>query len=313
MKCIRSITELPQLSGGAVTIGNFDGVHRGHRRIIERLKEKSAKHNGPSVVFTFDPHPVRLLRPEQTPPPLTWTTRKADLFAELGVEGLVAYPTSHDLLKLTPREFFEQIMVGQLNVRAMVEGPNFFFGKDRSGDIDVLKQLCDEHDVDLEIVEPLVSGDTDDDTLISSSRVRAAIADGNVDEARKMLTQPYRLRGMVTHGAARGAQIGFPTANLDAIDTLIPAIGVYAGRAYVGDDLHAAAIHIGPNPTFGETAVKVEVHLIDFNDDLYGKPLEVDFLKRLRGISKFNGVDELVAQLKNDVLAAKASQPSQPQ
>lgn len=313
MKCIRNIADLGQLSGGAVTIGNFDGVHRGHRKILEQLKDKAAKHNGPAVVFTFDPHPVRLLRPEQAPPPLTWTTRKADLVSDLGVDGLVAYPTSLDLLKLTPREFFEQIIVGQLNAQAMVEGPNFFFGKGRAGDINVLRQLCEEHNIDLEIVEPLTSSQTGDDTLISSSRVRSAIADGDVDSAREMLTQPYRLRGMVTHGAARGAQIGFPTANLNAIDTLIPAIGVYAGRAYTGGDIHPAAVHIGPNPTFDEAAAKVEVHLIDFHGDLYGQPLEVDFLKRLRGITKFGGVDELVAQLKKDVAAAKAAQPGHPQ
>jgi len=314
VKCIRNITDLNQLSGGAVTIGNFDGVHRGHRRIIERLKSNATKHDGPAIVFTFDPHPVRLLRPEQAPPPLTWTGRKAHLLNDLGVDGLIAYPTSRELLKLTPDEFFQQVIVDKLNAKAMIEGPNFFFGRDRAGDVHVLRELCDAHGIDLEIVEPLEQGDT----LISSSRIRAAIAEGNVEAAREMLTEPYRLRGMVIHGSSRGAQIGFPTANLDAIDTLPPTVGVYAGRAYISDangtngvnsDTHAAAIHIGPNPTFGEGAVKVEVHLIDFDGDLYGKPLEVDFLKRLRGVTKFDGVDALTAQLKKDVAAARKAQP----
>ena len=248
------------------------------------------------------PHPVRLLRPEAVPPPLTWTRRKADLLSRLDVDGMVAYPTDQSLLQLSPEAFFQQIVVEQLQAQAMVEGPNFFFGHNRKGTPETLAQLCQQNDVALEIVSPTV----DEGELISSSRIRQAIAAGDVDLARRLLTEPYRLRGMVTHGARRGATLGFPTANLDAIDTLTPGYGVYAGCAHWGDTSHAAAIHIGPNPTFAEDVAKVEVHLIDFDHPLYGEPLEVDFLQRLRDIQPFPSVTDLQAQLTRDVDQARS-------
>ncbi len=303
MKLLRKLDEI-NLACGAVTIGNFDGVHHGHARIIHRLIALARAHDGPAVVFSFDPHPVRLLRPGQAPPPLTWTDRKAQLLAELGVDVLVAYPTNERLLQLTPGDFFQSIVRERLRAQALIEGPNFFFGHDRAGNIETLAQLCEQHNIRLEIVQPFVA----DGELISSSRVRAAITEGDVDTARQMLTQPYRLRGMVTHGAARGAQIGFPTANVDAIDTLVPGFGVYAGRAYTNGECYAAAIHIGPKPTFAESVPKVEVHLLNYVGQLYGQPLEVDFLSRLRDIQPFPDVAALTAQLRRDVAAAQAAQ-----
>lgn len=305
MQLLRSLTDLPDsLRHGAVGIGNFDGVHRGHARIVQTLLSVARDVNGPAVVFTFDPHPVRLLRPDLAPPPLTWTDRKAELLAELGVDAVIAYPTDEALLQLTPAEFFQQIIREQLSARAMVEGPNFFFGRDRAGDIATLRQLCDADGIQLTIVEPTEHGEAGQ--LVSSSRIRRLIAAGDVDEARQLLTQPYRLRGMVTHGAARGAKIGFPTANLDAIDTILPGMGVYAGRVHVpveSDDKHVwpAAINIGPSPTFGDEEARVEVHLIGFAGSLYGEPLEVDFLARLRDIQPFPSVDALKEQLVRDV------------
>ncbi len=312
MQLLRSIDDMPaELTGGAVTIGNFDGVHRGHARIVERLVAKAHEVGGPSIVFTFDPHPVRLLRPDKAPPPLTWTDRKAQLLAELGVTAVVAYPTDEALLALSPAEFFDQVVRRGLAARAIVEGPNFFFGRERAGNIAVLGELCKTSGVALEIVEPLTVGSE----YVSSSRVRREVAAGNVDEARRLLTRPYRIRGMVTHGARRGNKIGFPTANVSAIDTLLPAIGVYAGRAICPTGSGAAetgrpetwpaAINIGPNPTFGEEVFKVEVHLIGFDGSLYGEPLEVDFLTRLRGTQPFTSVAELQAQLARDVAAAR--------
>ena len=302
MKLFRKLDDFPEsLRGGAMTIGNFDGVHRGHSAIIAKLNQFASELDSATIVFTFDPHPVRLLRPEQTPPPLTWTRRKADLLAELGVDAVVAYPTNAELLELSPREFFEQIICDTLGAKAMVEGPNFFFGKDREGNVDTLGQLCQEKNMQLEIVTPLKEGGS----FISSSRIRKLIADGDVQTARAFLTQPYRIRGMVTHGAARGASIGFPTANLDAIDTLVPGHGVYAGRAQIESRWHWAAINIGPNPTFGEKVSKVEVHVLDFDGTLYGKPLEVDFIERLRDIHQFDSAEELINQLNEDVAATR--------
>jgi riboflavin kinase/FMN adenylyltransferase len=305
MTLIRDLSKLPQrFRGGAVAVGNFDGVHLGHARIIEQLIARAREVSGKAIVLTFDPHPVRLLRPAETPPPLTWTDRKLELLTALGVDSLIAYPTDMALLELSPAEFFEQIIVKQLDARAMVEGPNFYFGHNRAGNIDTLCELTSQADIALDIVQPVEQdGDEQDGDFVSSSRVRRLIAAGDVRTAHKMLTQPYRIRGMVTHGAGRGATIGFPTANIDAIDTLLPAKGVYAGRMYSNGKVWPAAINIGPNPTFGEDATKVEAHVIGFKGELYHQPLEVDFCERLRDIQRFDTVDALKQQLARDVEA----------
>jgi riboflavin kinase/FMN adenylyltransferase len=298
MKILRHIDNIPrEFLGGAVSIGNFDGVHRGHARIIERLKDQASAYRAAAIVFTFDPHPVRLLRPDVAPPPLTWTERKAELLEAQGVNAMIAYPTDERLLSLTPREFFDQIIRERLAAKAMVEGPNFFFGNRRSGDVSMLAGFCHESQISLTVVEPLQW----EGGYISSSRVRDLIHAGAVGHARQLLTQPYRIHGLVTHGAARGSRIGFPTANIEAVDTLVPAQGVYAGRAFTSDESWPAAINIGPNPTFGEHVMKVEAHLIGFSASLYGKPLEIDFLERLRDIRPFASVDELKEQLARDV------------
>jgi riboflavin kinase/FMN adenylyltransferase len=285
--------------GGAVTVGNFDGVHRGHAQLVERLLVRAREVQGPAVVLTFDPHPVRLLRPELAPPPLTWTERKAELLAELGVSAVWSFPTDEHLLKLTAEDFFRQIIGNTLQAKAMVEGPNFRFGRQRQGDATLLAQLCADQGLALEIVEPLAPGGE----MVSSSRVRDLIRQGDVATARQMLTRPYRLRGLVTHGAQRGSKIGFPTANLAGIDTLVPPIGVYAGRAFTTQGIWPAAINIGPNPTFGEASFKFEAHLPGFQGSLYGQPLEVEFIARLRDTRPFAGVSELIAQLQADVQA----------
>jgi riboflavin kinase/FMN adenylyltransferase len=303
VKLLRQVTNLPsELRGGAVAIGNFDGVHLGHARIVEKLAQVARQLGGPALVFTFDPHPVRLLRPAEAPPPLTWTDRKAELLAQLGVDAAIAYPTDEELLALPPEEFFERIVRRQLGARAMVEGPNFFFGHNRTGTIELLKTLTAGAGIGLDVVEPLiVEGD-----YVSSSRIRRLLGQGRVDAARSLLTQPYRIRGMVVHGAGRGAKLGFGTANIDAIDTLLPAPGVYAGRGFVDNTRWPAAINMGSNPTFAEAAAKVEVHLIGWSGTpLYGQALEVDFLSPLRNIQRFGGPDELKAQLQKDIAAAR--------
>ncbi len=302
MKLIRKLESIgPALHGGALSIGNFDGVHRGHGQIIERLRFWASQVEGPSIVFTFDPHPVRLLRPELAPPPLTWTERKAELLAEMGVDCLIAYPTDQDLLQLSYNDFFDQIILGHVKARAIIEGPNFYFGHDRLGDVNALVDLCAASGIQCEIVHPIQS----ENDLISSTRIRQAIGSGDVESAANLLTKPYRIRGMVVHGASRGVELGFPTANLDAIDTLVPKMGVYAGRAKTNDGFWSAAIHIGPSPTFGEVLPKVEVHLIGFDNTLYGQVMEVEFFERLREIQQFASIDDLKSQLQADISKAK--------
>lgn len=312
MEIFRTLDAIPaNRKNGAVSIGNFDGVHIGHAQLIDRLRSWANRINGPAIVFTFDPHPVRILRPDETPPPLTWTERKAELLARLGVDALIAYPASVQLLAMSHVEFFEQIIVGKLETKALVEGPNFLFGKDRKGNRSELERLCREHDIGLQIVEPIMhskddtstSGDTE---MVSSSLIRAAIKEGQIDLASRMLTKPYRVRGMVTHGVGRGAKLGFPTANLEAVDTLIPGLGVYAGIAYVDGEPFVAAIHIGANPTFAEEQHKLEVHLLNFHRSLYGEALEVEFHKRIRDVLKFDSPDALRSQIDRDLDSIRA-------
>jgi riboflavin kinase/FMN adenylyltransferase len=298
----RDLDSLPNsCCGGAVAIGNFDGVHRGHARIIQRLLAIAGELGGPALVFTFDPHPARLLHPEQAPAPLCWADRKAQLLAALGVDAVLVYPTTLDFLRMEAREFFDRILCRRLRARCVVEGRNFFFGHNREGTVEVLRQFCDEAAVRLEVVDSLeIDGQT-----VSSSLVRRLVAAGAVDRVRHMLTEPYRIRGRVIHGAGRGDGLGFPTANIEGIDTLLPGEGVYAGGVWLAGQRHPAAVAIGPNPTFHEQTLKIEAFLLDYRGNLYGQTVEVDFLARLRNIMQFASVAELIRQMTDDVEATR--------
>jgi len=291
------------LRGAFLAVGNFDGVHRGHSHLIGRLRADADAAGAPAVALTFDPHPAALLRPDKAPAPLVWAERKSDLLEAAGATEVGVFRTGPWLLGLTAREFFDRVVVGRFGARGMVEGPNFGFGRDRGGDATLLAGWCAGAGLAFEVVEPTSVGGA----LVSSSRVRRALADGEADEAARLLGRPYRVRGVVSHGAARGAGLGFPTANLDEVDTLIPADGVYAALAYIdgaGEPVPSAT-HIGPNVTFGEQVRKIESHLIDFAGDLYGRTLELDILERLRPSRKFAGLDDLLAQIRDDVAGAR--------
>ena len=302
MKLLRDPDNLPdQLRHGAVTIGNFDGVHLGHAGIVERLAAKAREIGGPAVVLTFDPHPARVLRPEQPPSPLCWTQRKVQLLGQLGADAVIACPTDKAFLGLDARQFFDRILRGRLEARAVVEGPNFFFGRNRQGNIDVLRTLCSEAGIALDVSPPVRF----EGQVVSSSLIRTLLAEGRVDQARRMLTEPYRIRGTVVRGAGRGTDLGYPTANVADVDTLLPGEGIYAGRALVEGRLWPAAISLGPNPTFDEGVGKVEAYLMDYAGQLYDRQIEVDFLARLRDIVRFDSVGRLVAEMGRDVAAAR--------
>ena len=301
--------ETPDLyRDGWVTIGNFDGVHRGHQAMLATLVARAREMKTRAVVLTFDPHPIALLRPQQTPPALSLLDHKLELFEQHGVDTVIVYPTDHALLKLSPDEFFQTIVLDRLNAVGMVEGPNFFFGRGRAGNVETLRSLCEGSGRRFEVVAALSVRDR----MVSSSEVRALIAAGEIAQAVEMLGHPYRLRGVVGSGAARGRTIGFPTANLDGISTLLPPDGVYAGRCIVGDKTHLAAINLGPNPTFGESARKFEAHLLDFAGDLYGQTLDVDLIARVRNTVRFESREALMQQLKADLIAVRtlANEPS---
>jgi riboflavin kinase / FMN adenylyltransferase len=301
MTLLRSFEKPELYRGGYVSIGNFDGVHRGHQEIAQHLAERSRREGVPAVVLTFDPHPLALLRPSHVPPSLTTLKQKAELLEQAGVTCVIAYPTDKDLLQLTPVEFVDSIIMRQLAAKGIVEGPNFCFGKDRKGDIDTLRDLCRDRNILLEVAEPVGGARA----MVSSSTIRSLIAAGKIAEAVKLLGHPYRIEGTVVAGARRGQQIGFPTANLMGIETLLPADGVYAGVAKTKGRELAAAINLGPNPTFQENARKVEVHLLEFSGDLYGDTLAVDLVDRVRDVRKFASRDELVDQIGKDVAAVR--------
>jgi riboflavin kinase/FMN adenylyltransferase len=302
VKLIRNLENLPDsVRSGALSIGNFDGVHRGHTEIARRLVAAARRLGGPAVVFTFDPHPATILRPERAPSPLSWTERKAELLFALGVDAVIAYPTDAAFLHQEAREFFDRVVRGRLNAKAMVEGRNFVFGRDRRGDVEWLDRFCRGEGMALEVVDPIQH----DGQTVSSSLVRWLLAEGRVEEAGRLLPGPYRIHGRVVRGAQRGAKLGFPTANLGGIDTLLPREGIYAGRSLVDGRAWPAAMSLGPNPTFDEADLKVEVHLIGYEGSLYERQIEVDFLARLRDIERFASVGQLIASMDRDVAAAQ--------
>jgi riboflavin kinase/FMN adenylyltransferase len=301
---IDSVAEVPdRVQGGYVAVGNFDGVHCGHRLLIARLKARADALSVSAVVLTFDPHPVVLLRPQEARLPLVSTERKVKLLTESGADVVGIFATGPWLLGLTAREFFETLLVGRFKVRGIVEGPNFTFGHDRGGNGALLARWCHAAGLAYEELEPMKI----DDQFVSSSRIRRSLGEGRAGDAARLLGRPHRVRGRVSAGAGRGTSLGFPTANLEALDTLIPGDGVYAVQAYVDglDRPRPAACHIGPNATFGERARTVEVHLLDFEGDLYGRMLEIDFIQRLRATRTFACTDDLLEQIHADVARAR--------
>ena len=292
-----------QAQGAFLAVGNFDGVHRGHASLIAGLRALADKAGAPALALTFDPHPLVLLRPEKVPQPLVWTERKVELLKRAGASDVVVFKTGRWLLDMTAREFFDKVVVERFKAKGMVEGSNFGFGRDRGGDSALLASWCREAALAFEVAPPMEF----DGQIVSSSRIRNALKIGDVADAAKWLGRAHRLRGKVVKGAGRGAELGFPTANLEHIDTQIPENGVYAARAILDDGRTIpSAVHIGPNATFGETERTVEVHLIDFNGDLYGREIQIDMLKYLRGTKPFDGVEALLEQIRIDVDQARA-------
>jgi len=286
---------------GAVSIGNFDGVHRGHAALIAELRRQADVHGGPAVALTFDPHPIELLRPDAAPPRLTTTEDRSQLLLGLGADRVLVLRATQELLALRAKEFFVEMVQKRLQAPALVEGTNFGFGRGREGDVTMLAELCKPAGIGLTVVPPVLF----DGIEVSSSRVRTALTTGDVREAATLLGRLYRLHGIVGTGQRRGQKLGFPTANLDQMRTLIPGEGVYAVWARHEGTKWPGAANVGPNPTFGENSRKVEIHLIGFHGDLYGKPLAVDFIKRLRDTRPFEDIAELVEQLRRDIEQAR--------
>jgi riboflavin kinase/FMN adenylyltransferase len=290
-----------------VTIGVFDGVHRGHQSIVGRASGLAHELGLPTVVITFDPHPDEVVRPGSHPPLLCSSKRRAALLGGLGADAVMVLPFTFELSQMGPDEFVQSVLVDRLHAARVVVGEDFRFGHKARGDVALLRELGDKYDYEAEGV-PLVA----DGERISSTAIRERLETGDVDGAARLLGRPHRVEGVVVRGARRGRDLGFPTANLETLDhTAIPCDGVYAGHLLCDSEDYPgarwpAAISIGTNPTFDGEERTVEAYALDRDDlDLYGEHVGVDFTRRLRDTLKFDSVESLIEQMHRDVDAAR--------
>lgn len=302
MQLLNGIEGLRQLPAAAVvSVGNFDGVHLGHQRIVERARELAGS-GGKVGLVTFEPHPLTVLRPGHAPPRLTPVGMKNELLAGLGVDYLVELPPTKDVLNITAEEFWA-ILRDEVRPGHMVEGENFNFGKGRGGTIHKLREWAAQSPVRLHVIDPVSAVLTDLTVApVSSSLIRWLLANGRCRDAAICLGRPYALEGVIVEGFKRGRTIGVPTANLRVGDQLVPADAVYAGRCAVGGRVYPAAVSIGKMPTFGDQLPhQLEAHLVGYDGDLYGQTLRVELIDYLREQWKFSGLEQLKGQIARDI------------
>lgn len=287
-----------------VTIGAYDGVHLGHQTVIDQVNRLASDRNAHSAVVTFDRHPATIVRPESAPQLLTDSEQRLELLAATGVEATVVVHFDDAQAHEEPEEFVTRVLVRGLGVSAVVVGDDFHFGRNRRGNVDMLRELGEIHDFDVVPLELRQRADGIDEP-VTSTAVRRALAGGDVDVATSLLGRPYEVRGIVVRGDQRGRLLGFPTANVEVPNQVcVPADGVYAGwYTRPTGEIHPCAINLGRRPTFYEHADHslLEAHLLDFDGDLYGERAHVGFAKFLRSERKFDGIDALIAQLKDDI------------
>ena len=292
-----------------ITIGAYDGVHLGHQAVIGEVRRQAATIGARSVVVTFDRHPASVVRPESAPKLLTDLDQKLELLAATGVDATAVVHFDHEMSQLAPLEFVQRVLVDCLRTSLVVVGDDFHFGHNREGNVSSLREFGDRADFDVLRMSHRARNDGTDEP-ISSTAIRRAMAGGQVELAAAMLGRPFEARGIVRQGDQRGRQIGFPTANVEVASFIcLPADGVYAGWYRRPDgSAHMCAINLGRRPTFYEHADKslLEAHLLDFDDDLYGEGAQVKFTDFLRSERKFDGIDALRNQLKNDVDHARS-------
>jgi riboflavin kinase / FMN adenylyltransferase len=312
----RGLADIPQDWGrSVVTIGSYDGVHRGHQLIIGRAVERARELGVPSVVVTFDPHPSEVVRPGSHPPLLAPQDRRAELMAGLGVDAVLVLPFTVEFSKLSPSEFIVKVLVDKLHARTVIEGPNFRFGHRAAGNVAVLAELGGTYDYEVEVVDLRVTGAAGRGEPFSSTLTRRLVAEGDVTGAAEILGRPHRVEGIVVRGAQRGRELGFPTANVETLPhSAIPADGVYAGWLTTAGERMPAAISVGTNPQFEGVDRTVEAYAIDrVGLDLYGLHAAVEFLSYVRGQHKFESVDALLEAMTDDVKRARELTETHPE
>ncbi len=285
-----------------LTIGNFDGVHLGHQRIFRLVREKAREIGGQSIVYTFDPHPVQELAPERKPLLITTPEEKVRLIEEQGIDTLIVAKFTREYAAQTAEEFVKEVLYDEIKIRHIFVGHDFTFGKGRLGNIALLMELGKKYGFHAEMVEAVRV----DGLVVSSTRIRQLVALGEMREAAKLLGRPYVLRGEVIHGHGRGSKkLGFPTANIRPTGELIPKPGIYAVWVLCGDQRYPGVVNLGWNPTFQDQKFSVEVHILDFHRDIYGELLGLEFVERLRDERAFTGPEELIAQIKKDIVKTR--------
>jgi len=298
MLIFNGISEIKEkLRHPAVTIGNFDGVHLGHREIFRRVRELARARDGVSVVITFVPHPLQVISPDTGVKLITTPQEKRSLIEASGIDYLLEIPFDLAFASISAPAFVEQVLVGAIGMESLVIGYDYAFGRGREGNVTLLRQLGARFNFVVELLQPISSG-----TLVySSTAVRTMVSEGDVKGVVSVLGRHYAVTGTVVHGHQRGRELGFPTANLETQKALIPAAGVYAVKVRIDSDFYDGACNIGTNPTFGNEELSLEVHLFDFDGELYGREVSLVFIERLRGELRFSSLDALKQAIAADV------------
>jgi riboflavin kinase/FMN adenylyltransferase len=287
-----------------ITIGNFDGVHLGHQALFQKVIEKAEEIGGTSVTVTFEPHPMRILKKNDHPPLITLYEQKVELIESSGIDILICIPFNKEFAALTAVEFVEDLLVNHFGMKAIVVGEDYTFGKNREGNLDLLRKFSMH--LGFEVVVANWIQLTDWPGRISSTSIRELVMDGKVAEAQKLLGRNYQIRGIVTTGRNRGGKLlGFPTANIKLHDELCPKTGVYAVTVEQTDKKYKGVANIGYSPTFDDHVYTVEVHILDFDENLIDLKIRVNFIKRLRDEIKFSSISELSKQIKKDIKKAR--------
>lgn len=288
-----------------ITIGNFDGVHLGHRALFQKVIEKAKEIGGRSVVMTFEPHPIRVLKKNGQPPLITLYEQKVELVEKSGIDVLVCIHFTPEFASLTATEFVEDLLMKRIGMKAIVVGEDYTFGKNREGDISLLRSFGEQMQFEVIAVDKIQISD-ELPGRISSTKIRELVTEGNVDEAQELLGRYYQIRGIVVPGRDRGGElVGYPTANVNLYDELCPKAGIYAVRVECEGEIHNGVANIGYSPTFGDHAFTVEVHILNFNKDVYNRKIRVNFIKRIRDEIKFTNISELSAEIGRDIIKAQ--------
>jgi len=286
-----------------ITLGNFDGVHLGHQKIFERLKEEALKIHGEAVVITFEPHPRQVLSPKRYPPLLTPFRKKMMLIENSGIETVLCIEFSSAFAEMSPLEFVRNVLVEKVNAKKIIVGYNYHFGRGKSGDVEILKNICKLFNIGVEVMEAL----TIEHTIVSSSKIRELIRGGEVEKASKLLGRDYPIIGRVVMGSKRGHTLGFPTANFEISDELYPKTGVYAVEVIWNQQVFNGLANVGLNPTFATTQegkkerFSLEVYILNFNQNIYGDELQVNFKARIRDEIRFDSPSDLINQIQKDI------------